>query len=534
MSAPALNVMPPPGTVDDGTLGTQAASVPPDQLAAIQQGGAQMLTTLGLPGPPMPPPMPAAAPPVALAPPPPATPAMAPPVPAPSAPAGDDIVSRTRAAGDEGAAATADLARANADQAAAKSEFDQATNAQRAQLASQHQRALATADKEVKAARKAAAAEPWTGLMESRTLGDKMLIGIGLLLGGASFSANHVNQGIQMLDAATKEHEERQRARHKQLFDAATAAAEGKHELTVDQLHELGDLEARRSAMWSAVADKLNAGITAAKGRIDVAAAKEKATAAEEKAMTAQTNAVHAKATARHLEAMTAGEAARQAEIAPNAQSTRTLNAARTVAALRVRPGKGSVAAQAAKDKAQAKIEERTLRDADTGEPLGLVPNARSKDHIAEQLSKVQMYVDAVDKFAEHIKEHGQLYNPFSADWKERESLGANVQAMGRGVKGIQASDAGASLEHSVIGGNGLGTRRAASPDVLRGLAEEAKKGIERRLRSELSPMPGAAASVVPTVARTPEKAGKVEIGSRSTSKGRPIIMTEKGWKLAP
>lgn len=148
------------------------------------------------------------------------------------------------------------------------------------------------------------------------------------------------------------------------------------------------------------------------------------------------------------------------------------------------------------------------VRDPNTGEPLGMAPTGEIAGKLGDTMSKLGAYNDAVEAFAKHIEDHGHLLNPLSDAYKERESLGANVQAMGRQVKGIQGTDSGQKLEHMVIGGTGTGMSRTADPNVLRKLAAEATTLTERRLRSTLTPMPGQAASRSPTSGEAPAAKG--------------------------
>lgn len=158
----------------------------------------------------------------------------------------------------------------------------------------------------------------------------------------------------------------------------------------------------------------------------------------------------------------------------------------------------GSMAAQRLALQKQKLI----LRDPDTGEELGMEPTPQAVSHQGEQLSKLGAYRDKVKELADHIEAHGHLVNPLSQDYKVRESLVADVQAMGRGVKGIQASDAGQKLEHMIIGGSGTGLSRSADPKVLRSLADEATTQVKRNLRASLTPLPGESRSREPSAGR--------------------------------
>lgn len=168
-------------------------------------------------------------------------------------------------------------------------------------------------------------------------------------------------------------------------------------------------------------------------------------------------------------------------------------------------------------DAAADKLDARTVRDPDTGAPIGIAPSARVVDKIADGIAKTNMYVDAVNKFADHIERHGRILNPLSDDGKERASLAADVQAMGRGVKGIQASDAGQALEHQIIGGTGIGIERTANPKTLRHLAEQARKGTQQHLTSALTPVAGEAKARTPGNAAATGKRVRLKSGETGT-----------------
>jgi hypothetical protein len=154
-----------------------------------------------------------------------------------------------------------------------------------------------------------------------------------------------------------------------------------------------------------------------------------------------------------------------------------------------------------AADLKHAEAEEaRTLRDPNTGDPLGVAPTAKTVEKLGDQLSKLEAYQDAAEQLATHIEKHGRIVNPFSAEYKVRESLAGDVQALGRGVKGIQATDAGQKLEHMIVGGKGVGIERSADPGVLRHLAAQAREQTEKRLRATLKPLPGESVSRSPSV----------------------------------
>lgn len=154
------------------------------------------------------------------------------------------------------------------------------------------------------------------------------------------------------------------------------------------------------------------------------------------------------------------------------------------------RDAKGDKAA-AAEEKKASGLDARTLRDPETGDPLGYAPTARVVDKLGDTLAKTDAYREAIEALATHIEQHGHILNPLSDEGKMRASLSANAQALGRGVKGIQASDAGQKLEHAMIGGSGVGLERTADPKVLRQLAEEAVTQTRRHLTAALTPVAG-------------------------------------------
>lgn len=157
--------------------------------------------------------------------------------------------------------------------------------------------------------------------------------------------------------------------------------------------------------------------------------------------------------------------------------------------------GAGSVAQQ----RLELQRQKLVVRDPNTGEPMGMAPTGEIAGKLGDTMAKLDTYQEAAGKLADHLETHGHLLNPMSTEYKVRQNLVADVQAMGRAVKGIQATDAGQKLEHMIIGGSGTGLERSADPQVLRGLAVQARKQTEQRLRSTLAPMPGQAASRSPS-----------------------------------
>lgn len=103
--------------------------------------------------------------------------------------------------------------------------------------------------------REKAAREPYHALLEGEP-GRMALAAFGILLGSASYSANHVNQAAGMLDRAIKQNFDMQQARHAQLFKDVELAMEEGRQLRADQLDEMSAFRARQAATLDAVIAK--------------------------------------------------------------------------------------------------------------------------------------------------------------------------------------------------------------------------------------------------------------------------------------
>lgn len=171
------------------------------------------------------------------------------------------------------------------------------------------------AEANVAEARAKAETQPYHTLWETRNTGEKVAIGIGLLLGGVSWNANHVNRGAEMLDRAIEHDLTLQRERHKELWHAVELAQQGVTALDSSQLRETARFSAMEGAKYDAVAGRIGAMIAANKGRSDVTEAKKKALEYSEKATEAWKNAANAEATANHLSQIDKETAARDAEL---------------------------------------------------------------------------------------------------------------------------------------------------------------------------------------------------------------------------
>lgn len=170
---------------------------------------------------------------------------------------------------------------------------------------------------------------------------------------------------------------------------------------------------------------------------------------------------------------------------------------------------------KAAKDALEGaeKDQQTIVRDPETGKQYRAA-SSRVVDKISNDMASSKAYTDAVDQLADHIQKYGRILNPYSEEGKMRESISADVQAKGRQVSGLQASDAGQKLEHEMIGGSGTGLQRLASPDVLRRLSREAVEKNRLKMFVGLTPMPGRAAVEPAGGAESKPSGAKYEAGT--------------------
>jgi hypothetical protein len=171
------------------------------------------------------------------------------------------------------------------------------------------------AEQAVTIARNKAEAAPYHSFFETRSIGQKAMIGIGLLLGGISWNENHVNRGEKMLDSAMKEDFEKQKLQHADLWRAVNEAQQGVRDLDANQLRDLSAFNASQGAKWDRISSELGAMIAANKGKSDISDAKRVALEANEKANTYWQNSITAAANAEHQKAIDAERARHDAEM---------------------------------------------------------------------------------------------------------------------------------------------------------------------------------------------------------------------------
>lgn len=239
---------------------------------------------------------------LAMAAPLPVAPVAAPVVPPPPVEAAAQNLQQARAVGDEQVAVATEKAQLDTAAADEKAAEQQAHAARVAEFTARHEQHRAEADAAIAERRAKAEAEPFHTLWESRTAGQKASIALGVILGGVSWNANHVNRGVEMLNRATEEEERIQRANHAELWKAVESAQADRKELDATQLRQLAEFSAKEGARADAVASRANAMAAANKGKGDVATLKKTALEFAEKATTNYQNATTAAAQANHME----------------------------------------------------------------------------------------------------------------------------------------------------------------------------------------------------------------------------------------
>jgi hypothetical protein len=490
-------------------------------------------------------PAPAAIPPAPAASPPPASPVEA----------AQRSAEERRALGQEEVEQARDKADEDTERAKQEADFRDAAAQRLKELQARQELHRQAADAHYADVRAKAEGEPFHTFMESRTGGQKAAIAIGLLLGGVSWNQNNVNSGAQMLAQLENEYDANQREKHARLWKAVDEAAAGNRELDGRELRELSQLQADQAARHDAIASRLNASAAASRGARDVTAAKKVALDEQDKANANWSNASHSLATANHMDeenklsearikeqealakkneaqaaklgrrggvggagrsALEQGQVTLEGEIADakaagKPMSDRDID--RRAVELKIplvgKPGQisaKSIKEGAAKEAttetkktaAELKISEadnaRTVRWYD-GTKLGLAPSGRNVKDIGKDIANTKKYVDLVNEVADSFEKNGHILNPYSQEAKDRRSQMAELQALGRNISGLQASDAGQKLEYQMLGNTGIGPTEALqilpSPQTLRELGRRANTFLMDKLRTTLDPIPG-------------------------------------------
>lgn len=478
----------------------------------------------------------------------------------------------------------AEKTRLETEQATAKAEHEKQKAEALGKLQARQEFHRTQAADAVAAARSEAESKPYHTFWESRSIGQNLSTAVGLILGGVSWNANHVNRGVQLLQHMMDQDLALQKAQHEDLWRAVEAAERGERALDHRELRETAAFSAAQGAKWDAIAGRLGAMIAANKGKGDTATAKRVMIEANEKAVTAWQNAESAAAAAAHLKELEreaqernrimeiralkyktkgggtgGGGGSSQAVIelkgkiaelqksglkgvelsqAVDREAVRLkiplVGKANTVNARSIMADVNSTDAKAATaDARELKLTEadeaRVVRDT-KGNPIGMAPKANLVAKIANDLAAQEKYMKLIDELAEHVEKHGTIIDdpehPRREEAKKRMSIFAEVQALGRVLAQLQATDAGTKLEHQMIGNSGVSLNpfpSMLSPAVLRELGHKNAEQVQGRLKSQLTPMP----------ARMKQEGGGPPVGSKPgrLSDGRAAWLYPDGTK---
>jgi hypothetical protein len=467
------------------------------------------------------------------------------------APGEAEAIERARLSARDAAGADADVLRAKAaeSEAAAQAKDDQSV-----QLRLDQQEAE---DKQAELeAREAAAREKFDKAQQDvanfkfheygsdKSLGDRLIGKIAVALGTFNLSGNHPhNEAAEKLQREVDRDFDRQKLDLMSKENIAKWRREGVTDASAKMKEEMGALYTRQAKFHEAIAAKATA--MAIRAGIPVEEAQANALV---KKNIAAADAANAKA----LEAFRGSVSTTYAN-PPKTGSGDGGGSAGAVAAIsqyikdhpKDQPGAYALAEKLGYkgkkgvdivDKLQNDYktageasEARAVRDPDTGKPIGLAPSPRVVDKIADQIAATRAYQRKVEELADHIDKHGRLLNPLSAEYKVRQSLAADVQAQGRQVSGLQASDQGQKLEHELIGGSGTGVEKMPDTKRLRELAHEASKRMEQHLRSTLEPIEGGAgiSAAAGGAAASPYPPGTP---SATNAKGEKVYYVNGKW----
>lgn len=366
-------------------------------------------------------------------------------------------------------------------------------------------------DQRITEAREKASTKKLKGFYEDSAIAQDVATGISAIMGSFSFSDNHTNQAVQIIDRAMARYADKQEKEKADLWKNVEVQLQQGQQLRHDQIREMADFRVNQAMAIEAVIAQSKAAMSKTKN-------KEALRAFEVNNKRLEFQRDHILDESKRLWSM-ANETKRHNITAEGiAREDNRIKATRGI---------------------DDKLAARIVRDPVTGEELGMAPRPGDVSKLAGTISKVSTYEHAIYKLADHIEKHGHMtgYNPFGNTkfgpiYKERENLIADVQAMGRPLKEIQGTDAGAKLEHEVIGGSGLGATRAADPKVLRHLAVQARQQVNEKMRAMLTPMPGQERSGALSGGNDPHTPVGLPSGYTDTGRtigGKPVYRTAEG-----
>lgn len=191
----------------------------------------------------------------------------------------------------------------------------------------------------------------------------------------------------------------------------------------------------------------------------------------------------------------------------------------------------------AAQEKAQRDEEARGVRDPATGETLGLAPTARQATTLNDKLNGQKAYVDAVKAFRDHVAQHGQMLNPLSDEYKERQQLYADAVARGRKARDLGVSTANLSLEHKAFTGSGAGLERKPSLKALDQMIADQERITGGLVKQLVPPRAGARghggpASAAPAPVGGPSKEQIQQAIDAVDDKSAPAAVKQKATEV--
>lgn len=532
-----------------------------------------------------------AAPVTSLAPPSPVVPGAPPPAPAtPTDEAARNLAER-RAVGEESVANATEKAALEKEKADKAEAFKAESAARLAKLQAEQELHRQAAAAHVADLRGQAESEPYHKFWETRSTGQEILTAIGLILGGVSWNANHVNRGVEMLNNAMNRDLQLQKDKHADLWHRVDEAQQGVRDMDAADLHELAAFQAAEGAKWDAVSGRLNAMIAANKGKGDITTAKSAAVDANEKATLAWQNAEHATALANHYKAQEAAEKERADAAMFKAQhpkgrglggggggGTRLADALVKFneAAAALKPGEPAsadvirlgVLAGFKRDKIQDqikkardaaaesqgaaakgenanltitnKLEDKAVRDPSTKKVIGLATTAKDAAKLRGDLINLREAAHRMDRLAEEVEKNGTRIDPtdFNAVQRRITAFKNAIIAIGV-VSPLGKTNETLHLETSVLGPSGTvnedGLKKyiLSSGAYLPGIKEKAKEMHDKinNTINSLTPLSPEQEKAL-NGAQVGGGGGKqIPIGATSTSGGKPIRWSGIKWE---